>query len=61
MITNKITKDIIGIEINGDHNYESLGLANSQKQNTLSFCDDKKFVASLNKNENITGVFTTQS
>jgi len=54
MIKNKIIKDILGIEINGDQNYDSLGLANSQKQNTLSFCDDKKFIASLNKNESIT-------
>lgn len=59
MITNKIIKDILAIEINGDQNYDSLGLANSQKQNTLSFCDDKKFIASINKNESITGVFTT--
>jgi UDP-3-O-[3-hydroxymyristoyl] glucosamine N-acyltransferase len=39
-------------------NFENMGWSNSKKKNTLTFCDDLKFIDEINENDNITGVIT---
>jgi UDP-3-O-[3-hydroxymyristoyl] glucosamine N-acyltransferase len=36
--------------------FDSMGWSNSIKKNTLTFCDDSRYISEINDNENITGV-----
>lgn len=59
MISKNTINDLLGISCNASEDFQHIGLANSDKEKTLSFCLSEKFVHQINANANITGVITT--
>jgi UDP-3-O-[3-hydroxymyristoyl] glucosamine N-acyltransferase LpxD len=59
IITSKEVAEILTIEIKRDFQF-NIGLSNSTLGETLTFCDDAKYVAEINNNPNIEGVITTE-
>lgn len=60
MIDNLILQEALDILIEGKIFFKTLGMTNSEKENTLTFCDTEKFVEDINNNPNINGVFITE-
>lgn len=59
MITHKDIYEVLGNNIPNTESYQYFGLADSKMINTLTFCDNEKFINQILKNDNISGVFTT--
>ena len=60
MITGKIINDILNLHINTKIFFSIMGLSNSSQENTLTFCDDEKYIDQINNNINIRGIFAPQ-
>ncbi|WP_203363285.1 DapH/DapD/GlmU-related protein [Bacillus sp. REN10] len=52
--------NILGIQLPLDVHFDLLGLVDSNKSNTLTFIDNKRFLHTLVNNKNISAVFVTQ-
>lgn len=55
----RISKQL-GVSINLRKNKYHLGLSNSQREDTISFCDNLKFLKEIEENKNITAVLVTE-
>lgn len=60
MIDKNSLSDCLGIYLTNDVFFKCLGYTNSKKENTLSFCDNKKYITDIDNNPNIRGVFVTE-
>jgi acetyltransferase-like isoleucine patch superfamily enzyme len=60
MIDYKVLYSALNINLSKKIVFNSLGLSNSTLQNTLSFCDNIKFIQEINENDNIGGLFVTK-
>lgn len=58
-IDNELVRRILRIETAREFKCDTLGLVNTSTPNTLSFLDDRAFLADLEKNSCVTVVFTT--
>ncbi len=54
-------KEIIKFDIEGNSNllFSGIGLADTKKENSISFLDDEKYLPQILENQNITAVITT--
>lgn len=50
----------LGVSVNLRKSKYHLGLSNSQLEDTISFCDNQKFLKEIEENKNITAVFATE-
>jgi len=57
MITYKQINKVLGLSVPENIEFHALGLVDSKQFGTLTFCNDKRFIRTVNSNPNITGVF----
>ncbi len=59
-INNKLMMESLKITHYDEFNFSTLGLSNSDKENTLTFLDDFRYLSEVISNEKIKGIFTSK-
>jgi len=59
IINRDLVFDVLNIKINKEIEFKNLGFVDSTSNNTLTYCNDEKYIPLILNNKNISGVFAT--